>query len=257
MRVTRSGPCGAPATLLAETQGDRAPGGDRALDLQLGFRGFAAGFHPSLDAFLDRHRAHLGGLTRIGDIDTFIACIADMRPDYLILGATDAPGDLLDRIGAASRSPHLAVLLAGCDAVHEAGTPVGLMLEPVAADADGTELALALRALMRRSRPQAMVGRSTWGALELDEACLTFSIRGAPVSLSLEVFSVLGLMMDAPGRVWHRSDLHRLVFGATSRNDIRAIDTRISRARRHVTAALGRDPIRTVRGVGYALVPDP
>jgi len=257
MRVTRSGPCGAPATLLADTQGDTAPGGDRALDLQLGFRGFAAGFHPLLDAFLDRHRAQLGGLTRIADVEAFIACISDMRPDYLLLGATDAPGDLLDRIETASRSPHLAVLLAGCGAAEEGGTPTGLMLEPVAADADGTELALVLRALMRRSRPQAMVGRSVSGALELDEACLTFSIRGATVSLSLEVFSVLGLMMDAPDRVWDRSELHRLVFGAASRNDIRAIDTRISRARRHVSAALGPDPIRTVRGVGYALVPYP
>ena len=79
-------------------------------------------------------------------MEAFIACISDMRPDYLLLGATDAPGDLLDRIETASRSPHLAVLLAGCGAAEEGGTPTGLMLEPVAADADGTELALVLRA---------------------------------------------------------------------------------------------------------------
>jgi len=229
-------------------------GGDRALDLQLGFRGFAAGFHPALDVFLDRHRASLGGLTRIGDTQTLISCIADMRPDYLVLGNTEG---LLDRIDAAARRPHLAVLVPGHDAIEETGTHPRLMLEPIAADADGVELALVLRALMRRSRPQAMIGRSAWGTLALDEACLTFSIRGEPAALSLEVFSVLGLMMDAPDRLWDRSDLHRFVFGAGSGNDIRAIDTRISRARRHVSAALGRDPIRTVRGVGYALVPDP
>jgi two-component system phosphate regulon response regulator PhoB len=69
--------------------------------------------------------------------------------------------------------------------------------------------------------------------------------------------SVLGLMMDDPDRVWERETLHRLVFGAGSGNDIRAVDMRISRARRLVSAALGCDPVRTVRGVGYALVPRP
>jgi DNA-binding response OmpR family regulator len=38
---------------------------------------------------------------------------------------------------------------------------------------------------------------------------------------------------------------------------MRAIDMRVSRTRRVVKAALGVDPVRTVRGVGYALVPDP
>jgi two-component system phosphate regulon response regulator PhoB len=64
-------------------------------------------------------------------------------------------------------------------------------------------------------------------------------------------------MMDAPTRVWERATLHRLIFGAGSANDLRSVDTRISRARRHVLAALGGDPIRTVRGVGYALVAEP
>lgn len=225
--------------------------------LPLGFRGFAAGFHPDLDAFLIRNGALLGGLTRIDDPDMFMSCIRDMRPDYLVLGSIDCPADLRDRLQAALRSPHLAVLLPGQDPGGVGAHTAGLILEPLAADAGPAEVAMTLRALMRRTRPQAMVGRAVWGALDLDEACLTFAIGGRSVSLSLEVFSVLGLMMDEPGRVWDRDTLHRYVFGAASRNDLRAIDTRISRARRHVSAALGRDPIRTVRGVGYALVADP
>jgi two-component system phosphate regulon response regulator PhoB len=225
--------------------------------LPLGFRGFAAGFQPELDGFYRLHHDLLGGLTRIDSVDTFLSCITDMRPDYLLLGQTAEPAGLLSAIRDSARSAHLAVLVAG-EASAEAGTGApGLAIEPVARDASGGEVSLILRAMMRRTRPQAMVGRSTWNALELDEACLTLSVYGEPVSLNLEVFSVLGVMLDDPDRVWDRLRLHRLVFGATSGNDIRAIDTRISRARRHVASVLGLDPIRTVRGVGYALVPDP
>jgi two-component system phosphate regulon response regulator PhoB len=64
-------------------------------------------------------------------------------------------------------------------------------------------------------------------------------------------------MMDDPSAVWPRARLHALVYGRNSGNDIRAIDTRISRTRRHLAAAIGADPIRTVRGIGYALEPRP
>jgi DNA-binding response OmpR family regulator len=101
-----------------------------------------------------------------------------------------------------------------------------------------------------------MVGRTTWHDLGFDEACLTFSVRG-PTGRSASRRGVLGLMMDDPDRVWERRDAAPTRVRAGSGNDIRAIDMRISRARRLVSAALGCDPIRTVRGVGYALVPRP
>jgi DNA-binding response OmpR family regulator len=241
------------ATPLAESRGQA--GGNP--DLPLGFRGFAAGFQPEVAAFLQIHGPILSGLTRIEDMDMFASCISDMRPDYLLLGGNNQPPGLLDMVRAAARTAQLAVLVTGEGISVGEHTGQGLIVDTVAHDAGGADVALGLRALMRRSRPQALVGRTTWGDLELDEACLTFSIRGCPVSLSLEVFSVLGLMMDDPARIWERSTLHRLVFGAGSGNDLRAVDTRISRSRRHVSSALGCDPIRTVRGVGYALVPDP
>ena len=228
-----------------------------ATGLQLGFRGFAAGFQTGVAGFLETRRDLLSGLTRIEDADTFLSCIADIRPDYLFLSDPNDPPDLLEAIGAAARGAQCAVLV-----VDDPGTTTdvavsGLVLERVAPEATDLEVALTLRALLRRTRAQAMVGQMSWGVFELDEACLTFAVRGQQVPLSLEVFSVLGVMMDDPGRIWDRAELHRLVFGADSPNDIRAIDTRVSRARRHVANALGFDPIRTVRGVGYALATDP
>ena len=254
MRAIRSEPCGVLDTPLAE---DRAAPGAFAPRLQLGFRGFAAGFQLGLDRFLTRCSTLFDGVTRINELEGFLSCVSDMRPDYLILADVDTPSALLSRIQKAAKTAHLGVLVVGDTAARIPTQSNELVVDTVAPDASRDDIALLLRALMRRARPQAMVGQISWGDLVLDEACLTLAIRGASVTLNMEVFSVLGLMMDDPGRDWDRATLHRYVFGAGSSNDIRAIDTRMSRARRHVLAALGIDPIRTVRGVGYALVAEP
>lgn len=254
MQATRSGPCGAPATRLAEPQATARDVPLRGDGLALGFRGFAASFQPALRPFLDRSGASLPGLTRIEDPAVFLECVADMRPDYLLLAADRQAGTVLTEVASVSRTSSLGVLLVG-DGVTEA--PPGLVLEYLPGTVDREPLALTLRALLRRSRPQAMVGCSAWGELEIDEARLSFSVSGKPVALSLEMFAVLGAMMDRPEWVWPRETLHALVFGSGSKNDLRAIDMRVSRARRHVITALGCDPVRSVRGVGYALVPDP
>jgi two-component system phosphate regulon response regulator PhoB len=228
-----------------------------AAALDLGFRGFAAAFQPSVEEFLARNGSHLTGLTRIVEPDRLVSCVRDMRPDYLLVDHVAAASGLTARLSDAVRGALLASLSPSGDGLDQRDDRDGIVIEPIAMEATATDLALALRALMRRTRPQALVGRSLWGDLVLDEACLTFAIRGRPAALSREVFGVLGVMMDAPDRVWDRRDLHRLIFGAASGNDLRAIDTRISRARRHVSGALGCDPIRSVRGVGYALVAEP
>lgn len=250
MRAIRSGPCEGPVTPLAE-----AMGGERS-GLGLGFRGYAAVYQPDVAAFLARSGAHLTGLSPIADPDDLIARIRAARPDYLVLAPGPDATELLDRIAGQAPSAPVVVLAAGGSPDRLAGG-ANTQAEAVPPTATPLDVALILRALMRRARPQALVGQSNWQDLSLDEACLSFGIRGAQVSLSLEIFCVLGAMMDDPGRVWPRRDLHRLVFGAASTTDIRALDMRISRTRRHVVAALGADPIRSVRGVGYTLVGRP
>jgi two-component system phosphate regulon response regulator PhoB len=228
-----------------------------AAALDLGFRGFAAAFQPSVEEFLARNGSHLTGLTRIVEPDRLVSCVRDMRPDYLLVDHVAAASGLTARLSDAVRGALLAGLSPSGDGLDQQVDRDGIVIEPIAMEATATDLALALRALMRRTRPQALVGRSLWGDLVLDEACLTFAIRGRPAALSLEVFGVLGVMMDDPGPRLGSARPAPTVFGAASGNDLRAIDTRISRARRHVSGALGCDPIRSVRGVGYALVAEP
>lgn len=264
MPGTRSVPCAARDTRLADTGGATArPSPGRRADAvggtapDTGFRGLAAGFQPGLKPFLARHAPTLTGLSVMQSARDLRIGAAEGRPDYIVLSDPDDPAGLLVDLVAAARRPALGMLFSGPAEPLAGAWPAAAVVDHVEPREPPFEVALALRALMRRCRPQAMVGAVSHGDLVLDEAELRFSIRDAAVPLTLEVFGVLGAMMDDPGRVWDRAQLHALVFGRASTNDIRAIDMRISRARRHVAAALGRDPIRTVRGIGYALVPDP
>lgn len=249
-----------PATRLVDSAGAAVrppqPSGAGGQALSLDFRGFAAGFQPGLHGFLDRHARLLTGLTVLDDAPALLAAVADERPDYVLL-AEAAPA-LVSGIAAANRMLTIGVLLMdeGRSGQSE-GRAGGLIVDHVAPEDAAAEVSLVLRGLMRRCRPQAMVGRIAHGDLLLDEACLTFSVRDRTAALNLEVFAVLGAMMDDPSAVWPRARLHALVYGRNSGNDIRAIDTRISRTRRHLAAAIGADPIRTVRGIGYALEPRP
>jgi hypothetical protein len=76
------------------------------------------------------------------------------------------------------------------------------------------------------------------------------------VSLSLEVFSVLGVMMDDPDRVW---DGRACTGWSSGRLGQRYPGHRHTDQPGAPTCRPSSvcDPIRTVRGVGYALVPDP
>lgn len=221
-----------------------------------GLRGFAAGFQPGLGPFLDRYGPTLAGLTRVDTADTLIAHVAGSRPDYVLVAGPETGPDLLCAMVEAARGAGLALASLGPMPGH-AGLPGTILVDRFDPAAPPEAFALRLRALIRRCRPQALTGLRRWGDLALDEGCMTFSVRDRTVSLRLELLCVLGAMMDAPERIWPRAELHELVFGRGSANDIRAIDTRMSRARRHVSAALGCDPVRTVRGVGYRLIPDP
>ena len=218
--------------------------------------GLAAGFQRGLAPFLQRYGPVLAGLTVVDRPEAFLAHVAASRPDYVVVSGPETDATLLRAMAEATRGAALAVASVGAPGAA-APRPGPILMDEVTINDTPARLALRMRALIRRCRPQALTGRRSWGALALDEACMTFSVSGRKVALRRELLTVLGAMMDAPDRVWQRADLHLLVFGQGSPNDMRAIDMRVSRTRRVVKAALGVDPVRTVRGVGYALVPDP
>ena len=77
------------------------------------------------------------------------------------------------------------------------------------------------------------------------------SPSGAIVDLTGAEFDLLGTFIDQPQRVIGRERLIELSRTRVGDSSDRSIDVLVSRLRRKITAAGGKPPIVTVRGVGY------
>ena len=64
---------------------------------------------------------------------------------------------------------------------------------------------------------------------------------------------LLATLMEQPGHVMSRQDLLDTVWGKNIHVDERTVDVHIGRLRKVLTDGGESDPIRTVRGAGYAL----
>jgi two-component system phosphate regulon response regulator PhoB len=114
------------------------------------------------------------------------------------------------------------------------------------------ELMARVKALLRRARPGAISSVLRAGDLELDRE--TFRVRrgGREVHLGPTEFRLLEFLMKTPGRVFSREQLLDGVWGHDVYVDERTVDVHIGRLRRALNRGRSRDPIRTVRGAGYA-----
>ena len=85
--------------------------------------------------------------------------------------------------------------------------------------------------------------------------CETHRVRRGDRALHLgpTEFRLLSTLMEKPGRVWSRELLLDRVWGRDIYIDTRTIDVHIGRLRKVLMSDGGDDPIRTVRGSGYAL----
>ena len=66
-------------------------------------------------------------------------------------------------------------------------------------------------------------------------------------------YRLLVTLLERPGRVFSRDQLLDHVWGRDIYVDTRTVDVHIARLRKALTSHGGDDPIRTVRGAGYAL----
>ena len=115
------------------------------------------------------------------------------------------------------------------------------------------ELMARVHALLRRSRPERIAERLYVGDLYLDR--LTGRVRRGDREISLGPidFRLLEYLLEKPGRVFSRAQLLDLVWGRSAEVDERTVDVHIGRLRKRLSKGKQRDPIRTVRGAGYAI----
>ncbi len=115
------------------------------------------------------------------------------------------------------------------------------------------ELALRLRAVLRRAQPQAdqQTDRFQLDRLSIDVPSHETLVDGSAVALTALEFKLLVDLARHRGRVRSREKLLEAVWHHPSTLETRTVDTHIKRLREKL-GDVGRE-IETVRGVGYRL----
>lgn len=179
-----------------------------------------------------------------------IAAITMHRPDIVLIDTrlaafTDA---LHAALLQASVTETLPVLPIGSSGITEAQTV------SVGVHGSAIEIFLKTRAVLRRVRPIALKGQRYFGRLVLDEPQFKLFCDDIPTDLSKTELCLLGPFFDVAEGTMDRHTLTALAF---LRNDqesgSRLVDFQVSRMRRRLNVQLGSDPLRSVRGIGYAL----
>jgi two-component system, OmpR family, phosphate regulon response regulator PhoB len=115
------------------------------------------------------------------------------------------------------------------------------------------ELMARVRAILRRAHPERLAQTLAVEDIELDRESYRVMRNGRELRLGPTEFKLLEFMMESPGRVFTRSQLLDGVWGRDVYVDERTVDVHIGRLRKAINRGKEKDPIRTVRGAGYAL----
>lgn len=115
------------------------------------------------------------------------------------------------------------------------------------------EMMARVRTQLRRTRPATVGQQLTYEDIVLDSETHKVFRGEAQLKLGPTEFRLLSTFMEKPGRVWSREQLLDRVWGRDIYVDTRTVDVHIGRLRKALVGGDGNDPIRTVRGAGYAL----
>jgi two-component system catabolic regulation response regulator CreB len=194
--------------------------------------------------------------------------IAAAAPALVILdvGLPDASGfEIFKRIRETSDVP-VVFLTARSDEIDRV---VGLELgadDYIAKPFSPRELVARVRSVLRRSAragaPAAAVGAASApaaaaGPIVVDEGRMQVRYYGRALELSRYEFGLLKTLASRPGHVFTREALLDRVWGDDSDSMDRTVDAHVKTLRAKMKAiAPGLEPIRTLRGSGYALAED-
>ncbi|MEB8388563.1 phosphate regulon transcriptional regulator PhoB [Rhodobacteraceae bacterium KMM 6894] len=115
------------------------------------------------------------------------------------------------------------------------------------------ELMARVRTQLRRIRPAAAGMVMTFEDITLDPVSHRVNRADRELALGPTEFRLLATLMERQGRVLSREQLLDMVWGRDIFVDARTVDVHIARLRKVLAQSGGLNPIRTVRGTGYAL----
>ena len=115
------------------------------------------------------------------------------------------------------------------------------------------ELLARMEALLRRSAPPK---RIELDGLVWEEEGFELSFNHQPIRLTPKEFSMLGLLMKNPNKVFERDRLLELVWGFDSETEGRTVDSHVRNIREKIRQAgfPVDDHFQTVWGIGYKWV---
>ena len=115
------------------------------------------------------------------------------------------------------------------------------------------ELMARVKSQLRRTRAAVLGEKLQFDDIELDpETHKVFRDR-SEIKLGPTEFRLLSNFLEKPGRVWTRDQLLDRVWGRDVYVDSRTVDVHVGRLRKALCRNGQMDPLRTVRGTGYAL----
>lgn len=117
------------------------------------------------------------------------------------------------------------------------------------------ELVARIQALLRRSGDTAkeVMGQSSNllknGEIVLDVEQHIATLKGEPVELSNREWAILIPLMTHPNKIFSKSNLEDKLYAFDSEINSNTIEVYVH----HIRSKLGKDIIRTIRGLGYRL----
>jgi two-component system phosphate regulon response regulator PhoB len=114
------------------------------------------------------------------------------------------------------------------------------------------EMMARVKALLRRASPERVADILRAGDIALDRGAHRVTRREREVHVGPTEFKLLAFFMENVGRVLSRQQLLDGVWGRDAFIDGRTVDVHVGRLRKALIRGADSDPIRTVRGAGYA-----
>lgn len=112
------------------------------------------------------------------------------------------------------------------------------------------ELVARLAGVLRRTTGATSDATLVAGTVRLDPGRRRVLVDEQEVGLTATEFDLLAFLMRQPGQVFSREQLISQVWGYSSVAGVRTVDVHVAQVRGKLG---GSSPIRTVRGVGYAV----
>jgi DNA-binding response OmpR family regulator len=190
-----------------------------------------------------------------------VRAVREHKPDLVLLDLTLPGRDGRDICREMRHDPALARIPVIIMSGHGAETDRIIGLEIGADDYvtkpfSDRELALRIRAVLRRTRGESGPPERRLGTLIIDEPQRRVTLNGSVVNLTTKEFDLLTALVAARGQVLSRKHLLRDVWQYERGEDLytRTVDVHVRHLRRKLGSEAHR--IETVKGVGYRLKQD-